>query len=169
MLINNKAIFLDRDGVINKDYGYVFQENNFDFIDGIFEFTKKFTDLGFLVFVITNQSGIARGYYKESDFENISNFMKSKFLEKSINISKIYHCPCHPEYSKDCECRKPKPTMLIQAKDEFQIDFQKSLFIGDNKTDFEAGEKAGIKYNYIFNPDNMNFDNIVEDFFNKDK
>ena len=163
------ALFLDRDGVINIDYGYVFQKDKFHFIDGMFSFVKKFYDKGFMIFVITNQSGIARGYYGESEFSEISKYMIDEFQKNGIYIYKIYYCPCHQDFSKDCECRKPKPNMLLQAKSEFNIDMESSIFIGDNLTDIEAGEKAKVKYNYLFNIEEMNFDNILNNYLKKGK
>jgi len=166
----NKALFLDRDGVINKDYGYVFQKEKFDFIDGIFDFIKEFQKRGFLIFVITNQSGIARGYYSEQDFRIISDFMKDEFLKKDIKIDKVYHCPCHEKYpnlsskaDEVCKCRKPNPYMLFKAQDEFDISLRESILIGDKKSDIEAGEKAGLKLNYLFlenEEKSLNFDKI---------
>jgi len=158
----NSALFLDRDGVINIDYGYVFKKEKFDFIDGIFKFVKYFFDKGFEIIIITNQSGIARQYYTESDFQNISKYMSDKFLENGIIISKIYHCSCHPDFSDNCECRKPKPNMILQAKSDFQLDLTSSILVGDSKTDIEAGQKAGIVQNYLFKMDNINFKELLD-------
>jgi len=162
-----RALFLDRDGVINIDYGYVFEKDKFHFVDGIFDFIKEFQNRDFPIFIITNQSGIARGYYGENEFLEISKYMLKKFQENGIEITKIYHCPCHQDYSKICECRKPKPTMLLKAESEFNIDLKNSIFIGDNLTDIEAGNRAGIKFNYLFNLENMNFDNILNNYLEK--
>jgi len=145
----NKALFLDRDGVINIDYGYVYKVDNFHFRDGIFDFVQKFYKQGFHIFVITNQSGIARGYYLEDDFLTITKFMESEFLKNGIKISKVYYCPCHPNISQNCECRKPKPTMILQAKDEFQIDLSKSILVGDKLSDIESGKRAGVGQNFL--------------------
>jgi D-glycero-D-manno-heptose 1,7-bisphosphate phosphatase len=165
----NKALFLDRDGVINIDHGYVHKRDEFQFVDGIFEFASEFYRRGYQIFVVTNQSGIARGYYSEDDFRDITKFMESKFQRAGVKIEKTYHCPCHPKFSEVCECRKPKPTMLLQARDEFRIELSQSLFVGDNITDIEAGESAGVGYNYLFSQngkdDRMDFDAIVKHFF----
>jgi D-glycero-D-manno-heptose 1,7-bisphosphate phosphatase len=170
--ITNKALFLDRDGVINIDHGYVYKIEDFEFVEGIFQFAKEFYSRGFQVFVVTNQSGIARGYYSEDDFRKISDFVESKFLQNGVKISKTYHCPCHPDYSEECECRKPKPTMLLQAKDEFGVDLSQSLFVGDNESDIEAGKRAGVSYNYLLsryeNELQQNFTGIVIDFFGQE-
>ena len=162
-----KALFLDRDGVINIDYGYVFEKHNFHFVDGIFDFVKEFYEKGFQIFVITNQSGIAREYYGEKQFLEISKYMLVEFQKNGVEITKIYHCPCHQNYSEICECRKPKPTMLLQAKLEFGIDLESSIFVGDNQTDMEAGKSAGIEKNYLFNPEKMSFKKILNSYFKK--
>ena len=166
----NKALFLDRDGVINKDHGYVFQKEKFDFIDGIFDFVREFKKRDFLVFVITNQSGIARGYYSEKDFRVISDFMQDEFSKRDIKIDKVYHCPCHENYpnlslksDEVCKCRKPNPYMLFKAQDEFDISLRESILIGDKNSDIEAGKTAGLKLNYLFlenEEKSLNFDKI---------
>ena len=161
------ALFLDRDGVINYDYGYVFQKDKFHFLDAIFDFVRYFYEKNYHIFVITNQSGIARGYYGEKEFSEISKYMLKKFKENGVEISKIYHCPCHPDFSEICECRKPKPAMLDQATSEFNIDLKSSILVGDNQKDIQAGESAGVKYNYLLDLENMNFDNILNNYLSK--
>lgn len=140
LYMKTRALFLDRDGVINVDRGYVYRIEDFEFCEGIFEFCNFFQEKGFLIFMVTNQSGIARGYYTEEDFRVVSAFVLAMFSEKKIKISKIYHCP----HLKDCNCRKPKPGMLLKAKSEFDIDMQNSFFVGDNLSDMEAGLNAGV-------------------------
>ncbi|CAM3981435.1 HAD family hydrolase [Campylobacter hepaticus] len=142
-----KALFLDRDGVINIDKKYVYKIEDFEFCDGIFEFCKYFLAKDFLLFVVTNQSGIARGYYKEKDFFILCNFMLNKFQEQNVKITKIYHCP----HLQDCECRKPKAGMLLKARDEFQIDMQNSILVGDNLSDMQAGKNACINNLFLVN------------------
>lgn len=139
--MSKRALFLDRDGVINVDKHYVYKSTDFEFCEGIFELCQFFLEKKFQIFVITNQSGIARGYYSEEDFAKLSSFMLEKFLEKNIIITKIYHCP----HLENCECRKPKPGMILKALEEFRLDATQSLLIGDNITDIEAGFKAGLK------------------------
>lgn len=148
-----KALFLDRDGVINIDKKYVYKIKDFEFCDGIFEFCKYFQNKDFLIFVITNQSGIARGYYKEEDFAILSAYMIDEFAKQAIKIEKIYYCP----HLQGCECRKPKPAMLLKAKEEFNIDMEKSFFIGDNLTDMQAGINAKVKNLFLIN-DDVNYD-----------
>lgn len=136
-----KALFLDRDGVINVDKSYVYKVQDFEFCAGIFALCEFFLQKGFKIFVITNQSGIERGFYSEKDFEKLSEFMLGEFAKKGINISKVYHCP----HLQGCECRKPKPGMILKAQAEFDIDLANSILIGDNFTDMQAGQNAGIK------------------------
>ncbi|MCH5336479.1 MAG: HAD family hydrolase [Campylobacter sp.] len=162
--MKNKALFLDRDGVINVDKKYVYKIKDFEFCEGIFELCEFFSQKGFLIFVITNQSGIARGYYTEEDFEILSAFVLDEFAKRKTKISKIYHCP----HLEGCECRKPKPGMLLKAKDEFDINMQNSIFIGDNLSDMEAGLSAGVKTLVLIDPslkqskDFKSFANLTE-------
>ncbi|WP_428737610.1 D-glycero-beta-D-manno-heptose 1,7-bisphosphate 7-phosphatase [Sulfurimonas sp.] len=144
-----KTLFLDRDGVINKEKNYLYKIEDFEFIDGVFETCKYFQDLDYLIIVITNQAGIARGKYTENDFDILTKWMLEKFKEKGIEISAVYHCPHHPDFSGECECRKPKPGMLLKAKYEFNIDMDSSILVGDKITDIEAGINARIGQNYL--------------------
>jgi D-glycero-D-manno-heptose 1,7-bisphosphate phosphatase len=146
---SKKALFLDRDGVINIDYGYVYHQDKFQFVDGIFQFALEFQKRGYAIFVITNQSGIARGYYSEDDFLEVTKYMEEQFRERGVEITKTYHCPCHPKFSDECLCRKPDPYMLVKAKDEFGVDLKESFFIGDKESDMKAGERAGVE-SYLF-------------------
>jgi len=129
MELSKPALFLDRDGVINIEKNYLYKIEDFEFIDGIFELSKFFQDKGFLIFVVTNQSGIARGYYSEDDFLKLTAWMEDEFLKKGIKISKTYFCPHHPDITGECECRKPKPGMFLQARDEFNVDLEKSVIV----------------------------------------
>lgn len=148
-LIKNKALFLDRDGVINVDHGHVFEKEKFDFIDGIFELCKRAQDLGYLLIVVTNQGGIAKGFYSEEEFLELTKWMESEFQKREIKITKTFYCPCHPEgeiekYRQNSFDRKPSPGMLLKAIEEFNIDPKKSLMIGDKETDMQAADAAGI-------------------------
>ena len=132
---------MDRDGVINVDKSYVYKACDFEFKDGIFALCALFLQKGYEIFVITNQSGIARGFYSEEDFENLSEFMLDEFSKRGVEIKKVYHCP----HLEGCECRKPKPGMILKAQAEFDIDLANSILIGDNVTDMQAGLNAGVK------------------------
>jgi len=153
----NKALFLDRDGVINFDFGHVYKNDEFAFIDGIFDLCEFMQREGYLIIVVTNQAGIGKGFYKLSDFLKLDSWMKKKFLEKNIEIQKTYFCPHKPE--DNCLCRKPKPGMLLKALSEFDIDPKKSVLIGDKQSDVLAGESAGIHHILLFNEAN-HFKNI---------
>ncbi|HEG2582000.1 TPA: HAD family hydrolase [Campylobacter lari] len=159
--MKTKALFLDRDGIINIDKKYVHKIEDFEFCDGIFEFCDFFQKQNFLIFVVTNQSGIARAYYSEKDFEILSLYMLGEFLKKGIKIEKIYHCP----HLENCECRKPKPGMLLKAQKEFNIDFSQSFFIGDNLSDMQAGINVGIKNLFLIS-ENYNDDENYRVFKN---
>ncbi|WP_170000728.1 HAD family hydrolase [Campylobacter sp. RM16189] len=155
-----KALFLDRDGVINEDFGYVYEVKNFIFKDEIFKAVKGFVDSGFIVIIVTNQSGIGRGYYTLEQFNELSEFMLGEFAKNGIEIAKICFCPHAPE--EDCECRKPKPKMIIDAANEFKIDLAKSIMIGDKDSDIKAGESAGVGAN--FKLDGVNFKSVADVF-----
>ncbi|TKX32079.1 D,D-heptose 1,7-bisphosphate phosphatase [Campylobacter estrildidarum] len=141
MFFMKKALFLDRDGIINIDKKYVYKIEDFEFCEGIFDLCCYFLEKDYLLFIITNQSGIARGYYSEEDFFKLCDFFLKEFKKEKIHFSKIYHCP----HLQDCDCRKPKPGMLLKAKKEFDIDMENSVFIGDNLSDMQAGLSANVK------------------------
>ncbi len=146
----NKALFLDRDGVINVEMDYLFKIEDFQFIDGIFELCKYYQNLGYLIIVITNQSGIARDYYTEKDFSLLTLWMLEEFHKHAIDIKKVYYCPHHPEISGYCMCRKPHAGMLLDAQKEFNIDLKNSVLVGDKERDIEAGLNAGLQETYLF-------------------
>ena len=153
-----KALFLDRDGVINVEKEYLYKIEDFEFIEGIFELCLHYQKLGFIIIVVTNQSGIARKYYSEEDFTILTEWMIGEFLKKGVVISKVYHCPHHPKISGECSCRKPKAGMFLEAQKEFGIDMQNSIMVGDKERDVEAGLNAGVKENYLFDESG----NVVE-------
>ncbi|MCF6435875.1 D-glycero-beta-D-manno-heptose 1,7-bisphosphate 7-phosphatase [Pseudoalteromonas sp. MMG022] len=145
----NKAIFLDRDGVINVDHAYVHKVEDFEFIDGVFEACQQFIAQGYIIVVVTNQSGIGRGYYDQQQFATLSEWMCGEFAKHQVTISKVYYCPHHPEkalpeFQKECDCRKPSPGMLNEAIAEFDIDVSESVMVGDKLSDIEAARAAGV-------------------------
>lgn len=140
-----KAAFLDRDGVINIDTGYVGRIKDFKFKDGIFELLKLLQNFGFTLFIVTNQSGIARGYYSEEDFYKLTEWMKEEFKKEGIEIKDVRFCPHHPDITGECECRKPKPGMILDLAKEYGIDLKNSIMIGDSDRDIEAAKRAGIE------------------------
>ena len=146
----NKALFLDRDGIINVDFKYVGKIENFVFEEGIFDLVKCANSYSYKVIIITNQSGIGRGFYSEKEFFLLTKWMKEQFyLNNGGYIDKVYFCPHHPEfginkYKKKCRCRKPNPGMILKACEEFNLCLRDSIFLGDNVTDMEAGINAGV-------------------------
>ncbi len=147
---NMKALFLDRDGVINVDKEYLVKPEEFEFMPGIFELCQAFLNKGYLIFIVTNQSGIARGYYTEDDFLTLTDWMLAEFKKRNILIQKVYHCPFHPEYGnkqyrQDSPDRKPHPGMLLKAQKEFSLDLAQSVMIGDKESDILCGLNAGVQ------------------------
>ena len=145
----NKAVFLDRDGVINKDNGYVHTVDDFEYIDGVFEACLALKQMGYLLIVVTNQSGIARGMYSEDDFHHLTEWMDWNFADKGVELDGIYYCPHHPQkglggYKQDCDCRKPKPGMMLDAAEFLKIDMSQSVMVGDKADDMRAAKAAGI-------------------------
>ena len=144
-----KAAFLDRDGVINIDHAYVHTPEEFTFIDGVFEACRLLQQAGFLLIIATNQSGIGRGYYTEDDFQKLCQWMKERFEENGVRVDEIFLCPHHPEkalpaYRMECDCRKPKPGMLLSAQKKWRIDMKSSLMVGDKPGDMQAALAAGV-------------------------
>lgn len=144
-----KALFLDRDGVINVDRNYVHRIEDFEFLPGIFELCAAAAQRGYLLVVVTNQAGIGRGYYTEADFEQVTAWMEGVFRQRGIDIARVYHCPYHPtagvgEYRRESFDRKPNPGMLLKARDELGLDLAGSVLLGDKDSDIEAGRAAGV-------------------------
>ena len=144
------AVFLDRDGVINVDHGYVSTWEQFEFLPGVPEALRELQDAGYLLVVVSNQSGIGRGYYSEADVESLNQAI-AQHLDRTVGvtISGFYHCPHHPteaegEFRRQCDCRKPAPGMIRQAVLDHGIDVQASLLVGDKDSDIEAGRAAGV-------------------------
>ncbi|WP_338517602.1 D-glycero-alpha-D-manno-heptose-1,7-bisphosphate 7-phosphatase [Alteromonas gracilis] len=152
----NKALFLDRDGVINVDHGYVGRYADFEYIDGIFDLVRHFQDKGFMPVIVTNQSGIARGLYTEADFFTLMRRVQDDFAEHGTNDIAVYHCPHHIEgkvsqYAIECDCRKPKPGMFYLAAKQLNIDTQASIMIGDSWRDIVAADAAGVRESIFIN------------------
>lgn len=144
-----KAAFFDRDGVINIDYGFVGKIENYDLIEGVASSLKELKDKGYLLVLVTNQSGIARGKYTESDFFKVTSFMQANLSLYDACFDGIYFCPHHPEapiekYRCVCECRKPKSGMFKSAAADLGIDLKSSIMIGDHASDLIAAKGAGI-------------------------
>lgn len=142
-----RAIFLDRDGTINVEKNYLYRISDFEFLPGVLEGLKLLQDAGYILVIITNQSGIGRGFYTEQDFHILNKWMLQTLKAQGINIAKVYFCPHLPDapianYRKDCECRKPKLGMYLKAIQEFDIDIQHSYAIGDKIRDCAICEKT---------------------------
>lgn len=147
--LENRALFLDRDGVINHDSGYTSKADDFMFVEGIFDLCRAAKHKGYLLIVVTNQAGIGRGYYSEGDFLTLTDWMCRRFEEEGAPISDVYHCPYHPEhgvgeYKKDSFDRKPNPGMLLQAAKKYNLDLSRSIMIGDKDSDMQAAKNAGV-------------------------
>jgi D-glycero-D-manno-heptose 1,7-bisphosphate phosphatase len=147
------ALFLDRDGVINVDIGYLHRPEDCRFIPGIFDLVRAANRAGYPVLVVTNQAGIGRGIYTEETFQVFTRWMTGEFAKHGATIDKVYHCPHHPDagvgaYKIQCACRKPQPGMLLQARAEFDIDMPHSIMIGDSRTDLQAAQAAGVGHVY---------------------
>jgi D-glycero-D-manno-heptose 1,7-bisphosphate phosphatase len=143
--MSQKAVFIDRDGVINNDEGhyYIYKAKDFKLNKGIIEGLRLLQSAGYKLFVITNQGGVAKGKYTEDDVENVHGHFLQLMFDNDIRITDIYYCPHHDSIAP-CDCRKPKPGMILQAIDEHQIDPSKSFLIGDSDRDIEAGKAAGL-------------------------
>ena len=151
-----KAAFLDRDGVINKDKGYVYRWNDFEFLDGAIEGMLQLQSAGYALVIITNQSGLARGYYTIEAYESLCLELRQHLENQGVNLAGIYHCPHHPNgkvksLAIDCNCRKPKRGLIDQAVNLLGLDINKSLLIGDKETDIQAGRAANLKRTYLIN------------------
>lgn len=143
-----RALFLDRDGTINVDHGYVHEPAKFDFIPGVFDFCRRAQELGYLIVVITNQSGIERGYFTEQDYAALTQYMVGEFGEHGVAIADVLHCP-----SLSGPDRKPEPGLFIKARDKHAIDMSASVNVGDRDRDLEAGRRAGVGANILFSGD----------------
>jgi len=137
-----KVVFLDRDGVINEEVCYLHKIKDFKFINGVMDTCNYFLSLDYQIIIVTNQSGISRGFYKEEDFHTLNNWMLDEFKKKGVTILDVFFCPHGPNDS--CHCRKPKPGLFQNARAKYDIDMKMSWMIGDKEADIEAANNAGI-------------------------
>lgn len=140
--MKSKALFLDRDGVINIDYGYVYQIEKFEFIEGIFDILKLFLKHKYRLFIVTNQSGIGRGYYTNNDFLKLTKYMLKEFEKRGIIIESVEYCNHAPE--ERCGCRKPRTGMVDNILSKYNIDLENSWLIGDKQSDIDLANNANI-------------------------
>jgi D-glycero-D-manno-heptose 1,7-bisphosphate phosphatase len=148
--MKRKGVFLDRDGTLNIDRGFVYTREDFIFINGAIEALARLKKMGFILVVVTNQSGIARGLYTEEDVNSLHEYVNDELRVHGTGIDRFYFCPHHPEalvqsYRKDCACRKPKPGLILQALSDLSIDPKVSYLIGDMMRDICAGKRAGVR------------------------
>ena len=155
----SKAVFFDRDGVLNVDKEYLHSIEELEWVDGAKESVAYLTKNGYTVFVVTNQSGIARGYYEVEDMQHLHEHMAAEIAAAGGKITKFYYCPHLPngkvaKYAIECDCRKPKPGLLLQAMSEYHICKENSFLIGDKRRDIESAEAAGIR-GYLYENGNL--------------
>jgi len=144
------ALFLDRDGVINVDHGYVHRAEDTQFVSGIFDLVRAANERQWPVVVVTNQAGIGRGFYTEEIFHGYMQWMRAQFIAQGAHLDYVYFCPHHPThglgvYAMACDCRKPAPGMFLQAIEEHGIDPGQSVMVGDSPKDVAAAQAAGVK------------------------
>ncbi len=154
-----KAVFLDRDGVINVDRAYVHRWDEFEFVPGAVDAMRWLKQAGYCLVVVTNQSGLAHGYFSEKQYQKLTDAMKQALVDAGSAVDAVYHCPHHPKGSVEvlrvvCECRKPAPGMILRAARELNISLPASLLIGDKPGDIEAARAAGVGRAYLVQSDN---------------
>lgn len=150
----SKAAFLDRDGVINVDKGYVYRWGDFEFVAGAIEGLRLLQHLEYRLVIVTNQSGVARGYYSVADVEKLSATVVTHLREQGVAIAGVYFCPHHPagkvaNFARECDCRKPMPGMITRARDELGVELSESVLIGDKPSDIEAAKNAGVRQAFL--------------------
>src|SRR6201985_1357279 len=148
--MTHRGLFLDRDGVINHEIGYLSRAAQVVFVDGIFSLCRTASRLGYRLIVVTNQAGIARGYYSEADFEALMEFMREELRAEGVELDAVYYCPFHPEhgvgrYRQEHEDRKPGTGMLRRGAREFGVDLRESVMVGDRCSDVGAANAAGLR------------------------
>ena len=161
----NKAVFLDRDGTINVDKHYLYKIEEFEFLPGAVEGMRALQEAGYLLIIVTNQSGIGRGYYTEEAFHTLNQWMIEMLERQGVHITAVYYCPhlpdaALPEYRQECSCRKPKPGMYYQAAEEWNIDFAQSIAIGDNLRDCAICQAEGCR-GFLIGDENTGMKNNV--------
>jgi D-glycero-D-manno-heptose 1,7-bisphosphate phosphatase len=162
-----RAAFLDRDGVVNVDHGYVFRREDFEFVDGVLEASALLAQHGFALVVVTNQSGIGRAMYTETEFALLTSWMKLQFAAAGAPLAGVYFCPHHPldaqgAYRVECDCRKPAPGMLLQAARDLRLDLKRSVMFGDKHDDLEAARAAGVRARVLLGKDGRQLPPVLE-------
>jgi D-glycero-D-manno-heptose 1,7-bisphosphate phosphatase len=152
--MRKRALFLDRDGVVNEEVGYLHRAEEVRFVDGIFSLCRTAAGLGYRLIVVTNQAGIARGYYTEEDFEALMVFMRERLCAEGVELDAVYYCPFHPEhgvgrYKREHEDRKPGTGMLRRGAREFDLELSESVLVGDRCSDVGAANAAGLRQAFL--------------------
>jgi D-glycero-D-manno-heptose 1,7-bisphosphate phosphatase len=151
---NPRALFLDRDGVVNHEVGYLHLPADVRWVDGIFSLARTAIELGYRVILVTNQSGIARGLYSQQQFDELTRWMTAEFEREQVHLDAVYCCPYHPEhgigeYKREHEDRKPGPGMLLRGAREFHLNLGESILVGDRCSDIAAGLAAGVRQCFL--------------------
>ena len=149
-----RGLFLDRDGVINVEIGYLSRVEDVRFVEGIFSLCRTAVGLGYRLIVVTNQAGIARGLYTEADYQTLMEWMRGEFRREGVELDAVYHCPFHPEhgvgeYKREHEDRKPGTGMLRRGAREFGVELSKSVLVGDRCSDIAAANAAGLQKTFL--------------------
>lgn len=152
--MTQRALFLDRDGVINQEVGYLHRAEDVTFVEGIFSLCRTAMRLGYRIIVVTNQSGIARGYYSVAQFDGLTDWMRTQFRAEHVELDAVYFCPYHPEHGvgdfrREHPDRKPAPGMLLRGAEEFGIDLAHSVLVGDRCSDIAAANAAGLRQAFL--------------------
>jgi D-glycero-D-manno-heptose 1,7-bisphosphate phosphatase len=152
--MSNRALFLDRDGVVNVEVGYLHRIEDVRFVDGIFSLCRTAASLGYRLIVVTNQAGIARSFYTETDFHALMDFMRNTLRSQGVELDAVYFCPFHPEhgvgeYKREHEDRKPGTGMLRRGAREFGVDLTESVMVGDRCSDVAAANSAGLRQAFL--------------------
>lgn len=158
MSTRRPAAFLDRDGVVNLDHGYVVRIEDFEFVAGTLDACRALAGHGFALVVITNQSGIGRGLYSEADYHMLTAWMRAQFAAAGAPLAGVYHCPHHPTdahgiFRVECDCRKPAPGLLLRAASELNLDLDRSILFGDRRSDLQAAHAAGVPHRVLLGTD----------------
>lgn len=148
------AAFIDRDGVVNEERDYVWRIEDFHLLPGVVQGLQRLQQAGYALVVVTNQAGIARGYYRTEDFHHLSEHLRGLLAAQGVHLDGIYHCPHHPTaglppWRVDCACRKPRPGMLLQAAQDLGLDLARSFIVGDKASDLQAGAAAGVRWKLL--------------------
>ena len=148
------AIFLDRDGVINQEVGYLHRREDFVYVPNVIDGLKVLSSLGYLLFIVTNQSGIGRGYYSDLEFESLMTWLCDDLARNSVKIHDYAYCPHHPSHAQGdfliaCDCRKPAPGMILELANQYSVNLSDSILVGDKVSDISAGRNAGVGLNIL--------------------